>query len=692
MQIRKIHIENFGKLHAFDMELKNGLNMVCAYNGWGKTTLAAFLKAMFYGLDYTTKRSLKENERKKYAPWQGGAFGGSMEFTTDEKTYRVERFFGVKDKEDTFHLWNLETGLESGDYSERLGEELFHLDKTAFERSSFFAQQDFAAALNDSLNARLTRVEEDAGDMQNYEKALASLEERMKYYQKTGNRGQLGQWEQERRQVSEELSKCRTKEDAVAEWKGKIILKEQRAAELCILTGRAEEQLKMAQEYEAKAERKARYELLRQQAGRAEEQLRRTGGELARFTGAPLQEEVLDRCHEGIYRLNSLRIQERGIKDKVYRAEQELEKVNHEEEALPAKSGKALWVATVGLTLFISVVFAAALQWYLPGFAILLAGCGMVWYLVQREKRAKGQRALWEEELTRKERELSEVRSEYENLCRGRSGLEEQLRQTLHIPASVSSEEMEYYWKLERQKSQEYVILKQNYSTQEKESRRSREMFREYAGKFSREELLEFEMLEKPAKELSELQEELQRYRREQESLVQEQSQLENRVRFLNEEAERIPELEEESERLEQKIEAGAREHDLLEKTIRYLKAAREQFSTRYLKELQQGLEKYLTELEPEQDSIPALDVKLKVKMQEAGASRDLEYFSAGWQDMVQIAERFAIVEALYEEEQPVLILDDPFVNLDTKKQRRAMDMLERLAGKWQMVYFTCHE
>ena len=69
MQILRIHIENFGKLHDFDMEFREGLNHINAANGWGKSTLAAFLKAVFYGLEATTRRSLKENERKKYLPW-----------------------------------------------------------------------------------------------------------------------------------------------------------------------------------------------------------------------------------------------------------------------------------------------------------------------------------------------------------------------------------------------------------------------------------------------------------------------------------------------------------------------------------------------------------------------------------------------------------------------------------------------
>ena len=64
MKIIRSYIENFGKLHKYEHNFKDGLNVIKELNGWGKTTFAAFIKAIFYGLDYTTKRSINENERK----------------------------------------------------------------------------------------------------------------------------------------------------------------------------------------------------------------------------------------------------------------------------------------------------------------------------------------------------------------------------------------------------------------------------------------------------------------------------------------------------------------------------------------------------------------------------------------------------------------------------------------------------
>ena len=80
MKIESISIENFGKLHEYKVEFGEGLNVIKEDNGWGKSTLAAFIRAMFYGLEGGRKGNIAVNDRKHYKPWQGGAFGGSLVF------------------------------------------------------------------------------------------------------------------------------------------------------------------------------------------------------------------------------------------------------------------------------------------------------------------------------------------------------------------------------------------------------------------------------------------------------------------------------------------------------------------------------------------------------------------------------------------------------------------------------------
>ena len=57
MKLLHLHVENFGTLSQMDMDFHEGVNEVLQENGWGKSTLAAFLRIMFYGLRAAEKRS-----------------------------------------------------------------------------------------------------------------------------------------------------------------------------------------------------------------------------------------------------------------------------------------------------------------------------------------------------------------------------------------------------------------------------------------------------------------------------------------------------------------------------------------------------------------------------------------------------------------------------------------------------------
>ncbi|MDE7212615.1 MAG: AAA family ATPase, partial [Lachnospiraceae bacterium] len=57
MKFISCHIENFGKLSDFSFEFSEGTNVICEKNGWGKSTFAAFIRAMFYGLEGGRKRN-----------------------------------------------------------------------------------------------------------------------------------------------------------------------------------------------------------------------------------------------------------------------------------------------------------------------------------------------------------------------------------------------------------------------------------------------------------------------------------------------------------------------------------------------------------------------------------------------------------------------------------------------------------
>ena len=690
MQILRIHIENFGKLHGFDMEFQAGLNRIRAANGWGKSTLAAFLKAMFYGLEATTKRSLQENERKKYLPWQGGAYGGSLEFSAGEKRYRAERFFGAREKEDTFRLFDLDTGLESRDFSERLGEELFRLDRTGFERSSYFAQQDFQVTANDSLSARLSRVEEDAGDMQNYEKAYALLENRMKYYRKTGDRGQIPRIREARRQALEELELCRTKEKAWEELKGRISIKEAESLRLQMGIAALEEQARMENKQEALAARLQRLDEWKREAMMRADMLRETQEKLEAFDPPPPEEEELDQCQRQICRLQELM-------PRIAEEEAHVTELNRQAEGLRRENksggGAGLWLLAGGL-LFAGIGMLLMGQPLFGGLLLMMGLLSLAAVIVGEGRKKSGR-----QESIRKIQELQEQRESalekrraYEEETRR---LREEIQSVLMIEeSSVEGREhaLEEALYTERRRSRQYMELLRDYGRQKREARDSRAAYEQLRAEFSEEDMACVGRQAEHGQENTGLEQGLQGLRERREATQKEITRMQDQLQMLSEEAERIPELEEEAERLRLEQEAAEREHRLLGQTLQYLKEARDRFSARYLERLQRSFRAYFKQLRPEGGAEPVLDVKLQVRIPEAGASRELAYFSAGEQDLIRIAERFAIVDAIYEREQPVLILDDPFVNLDRERQERALRFLEERAEKWQMIYFTCRE
>ena len=67
MRLISCHVENFGCLHEFDYIFTDGVNVICRENGWGKSTFAAFLLAMFYGLPSKGKRGKTLSEEAGFS-------------------------------------------------------------------------------------------------------------------------------------------------------------------------------------------------------------------------------------------------------------------------------------------------------------------------------------------------------------------------------------------------------------------------------------------------------------------------------------------------------------------------------------------------------------------------------------------------------------------------------------------------
>ena len=218
MKLIRCTIENFGCLHQYTVDFKDELTVIHAPNGFGKTTLAEFIRAMFYGFPRANK-DISKNPRLKYLPWQGGAYGGSLTFAHKGKTYRMERSFGETPKQDKFTLIDLATNRESRDFSSDIGSELFGLDADSFLRSTYMPQiRDNAPLSTDTIRAKLGNLLEDTGDMGSYEKAMQRLKDkRTSYEHYRGSGGSIHEAQKQITALQLEIDACRAKEPLLAQ-------------------------------------------------------------------------------------------------------------------------------------------------------------------------------------------------------------------------------------------------------------------------------------------------------------------------------------------------------------------------------------------------------------------------------------------------------------------------------------------
>lgn len=59
----------------------------------------------------------------------------------------------------------------------------------------------------------------------------------------------------------------------------------------------------------------------------------------------------------------------------------------------------------------------------------------------------------------------------------------------------------------------------------------------------------------------------------------------------------------------------------------------------------------------------------------------ETKWLSAGYQDLLGICMRLALVDAMYPKEKPFLVLDDPFVNLDEEKMAHGNELFGKISG-----------
>ena len=167
---------------------------------------------------------------------------------------------------------------------------------------------------------------------------------------------------------------------------------------------------------------------------------------------------------------------------------------------------------------------------------------------------------------------------------------------------------------------------------------------------------------------------------------------LQREMEVLEGQAEAIKNAGDELLLLYRKKEEESKKYRLLKCAGEILADAKETLTARYSQPLKESYDKYfklLTDLDCDDYHIDANGV-LTVK--EQGMQRQVSSFSSGYKDMMGICLRLAFIDVMYPDEKPIVILDDPFINLDKEKVNKGRELLKKLSEEYQVIYLTCNQ
>ena len=659
----------FGALERRSLTLGPGLNVVEAPNESGKSTLAAFLRTMLYGLPTRDRGALADKNR--YQPWSGSPMQGTLELET-------ESFGIVTLRRDTarpgspmgrFSAVYAATGdAVPGLTAADCGETLLGVPREVYERSAFIRQSGLAvepdAELERRIAALITAGEEDVS----YTEAAAALKKQLNARRSNARNGLIPTLE---REIAADA-------EALAELRG--LQTEQRSAEDTLAGLREAEAGLRAElrlhELADRQERRAARERAKKDAEDAAREARVFRRMLEDSRVPPL--ETLERNRDRLRRIDDLNRQRRTAEARRADAAAARDAFRAGPRPPVLRLIGVLWLLL--LIVCAAIPAAAALipfplppaaKWIPAGALLFAVLFGLEVRRGVRLRRAYAQRL----------DALDAALREAEAACAALSAQSEETAAMLfaEIPAGDGASAATYvHANLAR-----YETLSQ--------------MEADAAGKRAYWEAFPAaEPADAPAAPVTRPERSREALQIELTQLLQRQAETKSRADYLAGQLRSIGdagELEATLAGKREKLTEAQRDYDALALAMEALERANTTLQNRFSPELGKRAAVYFSALTGGKYGAVALDRTFRALATETGeiVPRDAALLSQGASDQLYLAVRLAICDMILPEEKHVpLVLDDALINFDDARCAAALELLLRIAQRRQILLLTC--
>lgn len=670
MKLLSCHIDNFGKLSGLDYPFDENLCVLFAENGWGKSTLAAFLRVMFYGFEGENRRNEDSNERMRYRPWQGGVYGGSVTFRCEGRTYKMLRVFGDRKKDDAFRLYDAETGLPDSTYSDLIGEELFGIDRDSFRRTVFWSQQDHETAATTAIQAKIGDLSAGSDDLPNYDLAVRQLRKEMERLRPDRASGLIKKKEERLRALEADEVRLpllqtqllrQTEEEAELTAELDRIRKDRQQCALAFSPENAASAGRGGVSGDGAGRDGAGGDVTKRREtsiGTSTDAIKARETELqilrTRLEASASRIRMLDRIRRSTVRRGQREKQELMRIRRAQKAEARAQSEHRSRIAFRLRTAAAV-CACLALILLLTY-FAKLLP--LPALiaALLSAAAGIAAGCMSRNPEAgifdaPSGSGLQDEE----ERQCARLRSLSRNLHTAQEQIEDEQRHYRELRSEISR--MEQASRLEISSEEQALrIAPAPPSVPE-----------EISAKLSDYDVKE------------------ENCRIHLQDLRVQSDELRSEIRACEESKEQLSALRDEIRDLRERF-------DTCEATLHYLEQARNSFTSRYMNPFLRSFGRYYSMLTGESAEALQTDADFSIKVMSGGLPRDPSLMSEGTKDLINLCRRMAMIDAMYPGEKPFLVLDDPFANLDDERVKGGLRFLRSASLDYQILYLTCHE
>lgn len=655
MKLVKCYISSFGKIKDYTIDFNDGINTIKEDNGWGKSTLAAFIKCMFYGLTGNSRTSIEDNDRKHYAPWNSTEkFGGYLIFEKAGKQFKLQRFFGKTSSDDDILFVDIETGKEYNPSD--IGKRVFDIDEQGFFSTVFFSQKEFEIKSNSSITTKYNEVYEIA-DSVDFDRAISRLEDESKEYSRTnGKAGFISDTKKDIFALTEEISKLQNSYKLVEDLKKQVaelssdIQKKEKESETIY------QEIVKANKVEKLIEGKKSYDVIKAQR---DEMLSLLNAPQRVVNGNNSGAKNIDKVNEEIQNYNSCIDQRENIKNDI----KTLEDICNSSKTF---NTNFLFVLP-SILVILGFVLGFVTNWVIGGVCFVLAGlCAFLIFVFGKIKKQNPNMVL----LSQK---LQQLKDYDENITAYEKAFDDYFS-PFNLSVEISYQEKALLVKSSIEKIDSLASSLESLQKEIDRLSANREIFNIPENVKDSESLtIEYNNLK---------------------SIIagknKELTRLEENIRYYEDDAEKLLDKESKRNELTEKLKELTKEYNVLVKTLEFFKVANNSMKAKYRLPLENSLNKYLSLIDS--GTIKAkIDIDLNVSIIENSGEKSTDFYSKGYQNLIEICKRFALIDVLFKKDTPFIILDDPFYNLDESKIKNALSLLDKLKQDHQIIYLICH-